>query len=245
MEPALQPILLRKPFSPATLPGLALWLDAANGVLTSVGPDVPAGGGQAVRQWKDRSASAFDTNQTVGGAQPLLLTGWRGSRPALVFDGVDDQLFTLSSPLPVASGDTYTVVMVADYISAAGVVWASASGGSLSSYSGLCYRPGASTSQFVQGDGVGTAIAQVVSDVGAAVRSYRLTASVVEARVNGVSIASTARFADSVDSTGFYIGMAAAIPMSMKLGEVIVYNRALADLEIATLERWLAGRYSL
>ena len=57
--------------------------------------------------------------------------------------------------------------------------------------------------------------------------------------------ATAARIADSVNSTGFYLGLAAGLPVNMKLAEIIVYNRALTDAELIRLERWLAARYSL
>jgi hypothetical protein len=244
MEPALQPILLRKPFSPATLPGLVMWLDAGYGVLTSVGPDVPAGGGQAVRRWKDRSASAFDTNQTVGGAQPLLLTGWRGSRPALVFDGTDDNLvYSGVEVLPGVSGGTYTIAFVADYSGNGGICSAGA-GGAAALYSGAVYRVAGGTG-FYQGYTAAYVNVPDVVESGAAVRCYRLGATLLDCRTAGVSTGSVARAADTADTTGFNVGVAFGVFGGVTLGEMIVYNRALSDLEIATLERWLAGRYSL
>lgn len=63
-------------FNPSQLPGLAAWYSADFGVLTSVGPDVPATDGQTVRRWLDRSGNGLHMDQSVLAAQLTFSSGY-------------------------------------------------------------------------------------------------------------------------------------------------------------------------
>jgi hypothetical protein len=80
------------PFTPATISGLQLWLDASDSatVLNSISPDTPATNGQTVRRWLDKSGNGFHANQATGANQPLLDTSAQNSKGGLSFDGTND-----------------------------------------------------------------------------------------------------------------------------------------------------------
>ena len=61
--------------------GLLLWLRADRGVNESSGQ---------VAVWEDQSGHNLDATQNVASARPRLARTAIGSRPAIVFDGVDD-----------------------------------------------------------------------------------------------------------------------------------------------------------
>ncbi|MDF3066786.1 MAG: hypothetical protein K0R38_2387 [Polyangiaceae bacterium] len=64
--------------------GLALWLMADHGI-----GEVEGG---AVAVWSDFSVNESDAKQSLGSLQPKLVPNARGSLPLLEFDGVDDRL---------------------------------------------------------------------------------------------------------------------------------------------------------
>jgi hypothetical protein len=64
------------------------------GVLNTVGPDVAATDGQAVRRWVDQIAG-YEADQATEANRPIYRATGQSSNPALEFDGADDRL-TLS-----------------------------------------------------------------------------------------------------------------------------------------------------
>ncbi len=238
---AAVPVLLSK-FSPAKIPGMALWLDAGNMVLNSIGPDVPAANGQTVRCWKDLSGKGGDASQATGASQPLLETNWRNGQPAVVFDGVNDRLVTANSPVTAAGNDTYTIITAGEHVTAAGYLWSQGGAGATPAYPAALYWPGAS-SNFIQGNGSTSVVNIIPSDTGSAIRSYRLTSAVIESRRNGALVDSDARLAGLASASFFYIGGFNGGYASCKFAHFLIYSRALSDLELVKLEAWLARKY--
>lgn len=71
-------MIRRKIFDPRTIGNLALWLDAS---------DAPATG-----TWLDKSGNARHAEQLATNNQPALTSNAIASRPALLFDGINDSL---------------------------------------------------------------------------------------------------------------------------------------------------------
>ena len=86
-------------FTPASIPGLVLWLDAGFGLYqetTGASATTPATEpSDPVGTWEARTGQYATATATT--KRPLL--GLFGSAPALTFDGVDDFLSTATSPL--------------------------------------------------------------------------------------------------------------------------------------------------
>lgn len=78
-------MILRQPFDPRSIGGIALWLDAA---------DAPAAG-----QWLDKSGNARNAAQLATNNQPALTSNAMAGRPALYFDGINDTLSLSTVPL--------------------------------------------------------------------------------------------------------------------------------------------------
>lgn len=87
------------PFSPATIPGLAFWYDAATS------PTVEAGG--VIEQWQDLSGQGNHASQVAGASRPKRALDGTG-REVVRFDGIDDALL-IDTPPDVASGVTVFV----------------------------------------------------------------------------------------------------------------------------------------
>jgi len=84
-------------FSPASIPGLQLWLDASQ--------IVGLNDGDVVTTWQDLSGNGNDVTQTTGSRQPTYQTNEVNGKPCVRFDGVDDFLrcttFSQAQPLTV------------------------------------------------------------------------------------------------------------------------------------------------
>ena len=100
-------------FTPATISGLQLWLDAAD---ASTLFDATAGGnlvttdGAAVARWQDKSGNNRHATQGTANARPLLKTGIKNARNGLRFDGVNDIIQTPSYSLTSNAFTIYAVV---------------------------------------------------------------------------------------------------------------------------------------
>ena len=95
-NPLARRVWQAKRFAPDQVPGLGLDLDASYGVLNSIGPDVPATNGQAVRRWLDKSGNGRHFDQATATNQPVFSSAGFNSRSCVYFDGVDDLLTCLS-----------------------------------------------------------------------------------------------------------------------------------------------------
>ena len=80
-------------FSPSSISGLQLWLDATTGLFdaTSGGSAVTTDG-SAVARWEDQSGSGYHVTQATLANRPVLKTGIRNSKNAIRFDGSNDAL---------------------------------------------------------------------------------------------------------------------------------------------------------
>lgn len=87
------------PFTPDTIPGLVLWLDANQGVTL-------VGGG--VSQWDDQSSSGNDFSQASAGNRPTYSSLAINGHPSIQFDGSVPQ-WLLGGPGPNFSFSLFTV----------------------------------------------------------------------------------------------------------------------------------------
>lgn len=90
----------RKAFTPKSIAGLQLWLDAS----TISGSD-----GDAVGTWSDLSGNGRNATQSTALAKPVLKTNIVNGRAVVRFDGVDDFV----SGAVAITGSTYTLFAVA------------------------------------------------------------------------------------------------------------------------------------
>lgn len=73
-------------FLPTDLPELELWLDANEGVLNSVGPDVEAANNETVEQWNNKASGKPNPSQDTEGSRPIFKSDVNG-RKAVYFSG--------------------------------------------------------------------------------------------------------------------------------------------------------------
>ncbi len=94
-------------FLPTDVDGLQLWLDAndASTLFQDAAKTIPAGNGDVVGAWADKSGLGNDATQTTTAAKPTLVN--TDGFPALEFDGTDDYLIN-SSGLGIAGSAAFT-----------------------------------------------------------------------------------------------------------------------------------------
>jgi hypothetical protein len=99
-------------FTPTTISGLQLWLDASD---SSTLFDATAGGnlvttdGAVVARWADKSGNNRHATQTTANARPLLKTSIKNGRNVLRFDGANDSLWSSSWNLTLTQQTVFAV----------------------------------------------------------------------------------------------------------------------------------------
>jgi hypothetical protein len=100
-------------FSPLSIPGLALWLDASNSSTLfqdSAGTTPAAATNDVVGRWADRSGNARHATQGTTANKPLLKLAQQNGRNAIQFDSTDDYLDSADFGADYAQPATYFIV---------------------------------------------------------------------------------------------------------------------------------------
>ena len=99
-------------FTPATISGLQLWLDAADSSTlfnATAGGSLVTTDGAAVARWADKSGNNRHATQTTANARPILKTSIKNGRNVLRFDGTNDILTSTCSISGFASATVFGV----------------------------------------------------------------------------------------------------------------------------------------
>jgi hypothetical protein len=229
--------------APNTLPGLRLWLDAQDGatITTSAG---------LVTQWDDKSGNGFNATQADPARQPVVNSTAINGNQGVRFDGAaifnstdpnDDGMFIngLNVQRP------YSIYMVSQY-------WGAIQSRTLQSLSTnwLLGNWNTQTSHYA-GDGAGFVGPNVVTGTGNAVAhlgsgSFFDSTYTRNGDLNG-------RIGGGVNPGTIALGTPQTLvgpagfpePSQADIGEVLVYNRLLADNETRVVNNYLAGKWSL
>jgi hypothetical protein len=250
---AMSPRLLRPRapggFNPKTLPGLKIWLDAANSSsLTFNGGDVS--------QMNDLSGNGFHATQSTGANQPTLLpTGFNG-KPTLDFDTTDSLVSSATIAdyfLTPTTSPTFVMVMACympTIVSSGGLIF-----GSDAQANGRLF--------FASHFGGSSVIYDTVNASGGRVSSAGQTdagwtaphiltvlrnGATMSLRRNGVEIAGKTNASGNFTTTtaklqiGKCDGGASNV---MYLSEMLAYASALSASQIAAAERGLARKWGI
>jgi len=235
-----------RPFSPARLSGLALWLDPSQGITLNSG---------AVSQWDDKSGNGNDAAQATAANQPLYKTAPDGinSAPALLFDGANDNLAVpANAPLADQFAGGGTRIFVYQGAGNGGTQVVRSGGGSdiimrgAASAESLGFRSFRATTN---GDWRVN-----IFDAGGAPNIIVITydsdnvANDPAVRVNGVDtaiIGVTAPVGAALADNGNRLLGAASLSFAGRLGCNLEYDRILLVSEIAQVERYLANIYGI
>jgi hypothetical protein len=231
---------------PMTIPDLWAWWDIATlSTLfqNSAGSTPVTGNGDPIAYIADRSGNGRYVRQTgAAGMRPVYTTGAQNGLPAAAYDGGDylDSVATLSSfPLTVIG-----VVRTSGTVGATRGILSTWSGtGNILRYPSTNVLQATITSPSTSKDSVATVGANTTTVVGG-----RFNTTELATVLNGVI--ATGSHAATV-TTSLFVGLgrnannSATSVFSGHICEMCVYNRALTDLEIATLSTYLNSKWSV
>ena len=220
-------------FSPRSISGLALWLDASDSSTITTGT--------GVSQWRDKSASGSVWAQGVGNNQPATGTQTLNGRNVLVFDGTNDSL-TSTAPYVGAMPASMFIVLRLISKSSFARLWATNDG-----LFGFLQQ---STTGLIRWDLNGSTWSTYPSDAtGVTVIATAIlpTSGSGESRFNGVTTSSSVARPPASTFTGVnYIGSYGAGNYSnFWLAEMGWYTRDISTIERAKLEKYLAGKWGV
>ena len=231
-------------FTPLSIPGCGLWLDAAVGV--------DYGTSYLVESWDDRSPRGNDASGFTGATEPLWSASDLSGCPAVRFDGIDDYLTAHSAAALLSGNDTpftlLAVLAIDPGSTEAGFQGATADAASYIPWK-ACRRLSGNIRYMAKDYGN---TKEVVGTT-----DYLTTAQVVTFVNNGISCAlhqngTNIGVGDAdiaiVILNYFWIGKTFGTSSGHFKGVIaqfLVYDRALSDAQRGRVERYLMRRYGI
>jgi len=261
MSAASSLLLLSKRFSPRSLPGLGLWLDASDPSTlydaTTGGSLVAANG--AVARLEDKSGNGRHLTQATLNNRPLRKTSVQNGRDALEFDGTNDFLERLNSGLNAQADFCYVAVHRFDIPAAA--TWAVICGlkNDLGLGSGQPLLQRRSTTTQLGTHDAGRVDAGTFVDAGAQLGAWRVSllqrsggtsgnGGTVYLRSNALTATTTQNWAVGSPDTRFTVGDAQQSGLGLfkgNIAEVFALPRALATSEQTNVFAYLSAKWGI
>jgi len=214
-----------RPLWPSDITGLVLWLpaDQIQGIAS----------GTSLSNWTDSSASASHATQPSAVSQPVFLTNIQNSLSAISFGTGLAQL--MQSPTTLLN--TFTLALAGSVYTTRTQAFISASAGAISP------KITASTTYFaVNGialPGSATTVGQFVSLI-----------AIFNPSATTFSVSGTTTFGDAGATTNATLTNIGAVAVSSQtlsgyIGEVVVYNRNLSEIQRSQLESYLRTKWAI
>lgn len=251
---------------PRTLGGLVAWLDASDRSTlfdaTTGGSTVSANGG--VARWADKSGNGNSATQSTANDRPLLRENNKAGKSVLEFDGTSDFLripdansldldaFTFFAVVRIGTYTTGSVRFPAilnkgDYLSAAGTSYELVVNGGLSPFWSTGIASGSTFSNV-------PATVSVTQNAWALVAARRAVAGAGFAFVNKSSAGNTSVVGGTLNNTSAAVGIGArgtGTPSATGdlfpgiMAEILIYNFAMTDAQMTTVNNYLYGKWAL
>jgi hypothetical protein len=214
--------------------GMMLWLRADKGITAS---------NSIVSKWADQSASHLDAVQATARMQPLLLPDGINGHPALVFDGVDDFLQIPTFDVETGAVTVFAVTLMPD-TGVCSAIFESSNGAedndiSLGSYQNTVNWEVLATADentsFDEGVPVIIGASATPDGTGYVVKNGVVGSTLT----NYESPAKLQRLQTFIGKTLY----ASCQTFPGRIGEVIVYNRALSLEEILGVQKYLGAEF--
>ena len=228
-------------FTPRSISGLALWLDAADSSTITIGAGVSI--------WADKSGNGRNATQGVGGKQPIR-NGTINNRSVITFQGTDDTMSIAN--VPDFNATSQTVIVVSRQTSAANQALFYKAIGSSSAGVIMRYRTGTAFWLYQKNDASGETLSSN-SNTNTNVNVYTaiLQPSSQAGFVNGAA-PSTGQATNTVtttyDDTGaIWIGSRRDVGeyLAGDVCEILHWPRALLPAERQLVERYLGKKWGI
>jgi hypothetical protein len=239
-------------FSPASPPGLLLWLWADQGTFQDAARTTPAAAdGDPVGGWQDLSGRGNHASQAVAASRPTLRLGASGlsGRAALQLDGVNDCLQVAALDLSATPAVTAAAYFTAN--TGADVVVAELSDNyNLYADAFLFYRTSNNTGRIGGVGDVGRSQWETATTLGTSANSFVAsldkslptpeTAGYVSGVLDGAEITS-ANNTNLLGSRPLNVGArnGASLFLNGKLRHLLVYGSRLSVADVARLDAWM------
>jgi hypothetical protein len=246
-------------FTPAEIPGLALWLDASDAatLFQDAAATTPATAtSDPVGAWLDKSGNARHAVQATAGNRPTISATLRNNRPVTQFASASNQTLSADSLSSVVTGSDVPMTAIAVCLASSSASTATILGFGNSS---------TDTPFFVLektvNDGIGTrrrddasSLAQA-SVSGASLTSWSIASMTFAGQsttlsLNGADVANNAALdCGTLSLTTANIGAlrrtSVVTPFASNIAELLVYSRAVSPSERRRLEVYLANRWGI
>lgn len=230
-------------FSPRSIPGLALWLDAADTSTITVD--------QGASEWRDKSVpqSTKKFVQNVGNEQPATGTETMNGKNVLRFDGSNDRMTCDDPFLTGQSGGLPISLFIVQRIIAA-----TNFGMTYTTSGGFEFRQNSTTGAMqVNSDGSTTVHTFTGSSVGVdqlvtLIFPSGATNNLFYERGTLQSLSGAAQAKPNVAITNLHtIGRRfnANLPANVRVAEIIAYQAQLSDAQRRAVERYLGGKWGI
>ena len=236
-------LLTMKPggaFTPASITGLSLWLDASDATTLfqdSAGTTPATANNDVIGRWADKSGNANHATQTTTANKPLLKTAVQNGKSGLLWDISNDALATAAFSSAIAQ--PLTLIIVGSTQTGASRYMTDGIDGS---YRAAIFGNG-TTYDIYAGSIGASGLAQ-----SAAVRQFTTifngASSVL--RNNGALVSATLN-AGTNSLTGLTLGArySATVPLGGYLFEVMLYSGALSAGNITAVESYLNTKWAV
>jgi len=241
--------------------GLTVWLDTVSKESFDIEVDVKDSTKNKVSEWNDLNPLAnnkFDLMQPTSSLQPtLVIDSKMNNLPVFLFDGVDDNFYRLNVlGSDFSQSDQVTIFLVQKYTpmqASMTYAWVPSNGQRMIYHSQ--WTDGNTYFDFSDGLlGTGrlstSTIGQYIN-MGDITTLIRKPTGVANIRINSHKLFSTdapqTGILDVTASSTFYIGAQIdnANAFNGNLGEVIIFNRALKEGEINSVEQYLSQKWGI
>jgi len=244
---------------PTSVPGLQLWLDAADASTlydaTTGGSLVAADGG--VARWEDKSGNARHATQSTSANRPARKTAIVNSKDALLLDGTNDGL-SVNALATVFNGSnkTFSVFGVAQANTTSGTrdFFSAAKANNNQQNVRCMWNNGSQKAALNREPPSGGSTKSVVggTNLGTSTRLLRWTFDGTDGRifVNGSSDATAVNLTQSsldldTAAVGFLPRLSPTVFFSGYICEVCVFNAILSDAERQTVEDYLIDKWAI
>lgn len=242
---------------PANISGLVLQLDANYGVYTDAGTTL-ATDGQSVQQWNDRSSAGSNASQGTAGNRPVFKVNIINGKPVVRFTAASSHYMLANGAAAFAQGSDipFTVFIVGSVTAASGT----------QSWCGWWNSGNATPLHVLRGNTVTqyrlestrTDDAASATNASASTVLVGTSAQLYTIRFNGTTVDLTAGLTTSNQAQnvgtiaafdrfaiGALVRTTVANFLDGDIAELLVYNAALSNTDVLTIQRSLSRKYSL
>jgi len=239
---SMSPRLLRPAnnFSPRSISGLALWLDASDPSSYTVST--------GVSEWRDKSGNNRTFAQSTENNQPAVTTLSSG-KTVFTFDGANDSLTSQTSLSLSSTHSVFAVVLprirkIGVFLS--GVTGAELQYGDGSSFSGSKFGAFGIGRAVYGGGDITTGVRQIVSVVCSG-STMPTNLSMWTNGVGGpVSVVTAGGDVTAAMTTPLTIGTSSGNQFwDGQIAEILIYDNAVSTIRRASIERWLGGKWGI